>query len=160
MASDIYFFFFKQKTAYEMRISDWSSDVCSSDLAQGVGYHQQGGADVGGDGAPEGRKAGEGEDHEDRLDAKRENDVLTNDAQGSLGMTDEPGQFREIVGHQRDVGRLDACIAAGRAHDDAEPRPRHGRRLVSSEESRVWPECVSRCRSRWSPYPTKKQTTK
>src|SRR3546814_7871530 len=27
-----YIFFFKQKTAYEMRISDWSSDVCSSDL--------------------------------------------------------------------------------------------------------------------------------
>src|SRR3546814_10751883 len=30
------FFFFKQKTAYEMRISDWSSDVCSSDLADGT----------------------------------------------------------------------------------------------------------------------------
>src|SRR3546814_3930711 len=29
----IFLFFFKQKTAYEMRISDWSSDVCSSDLA-------------------------------------------------------------------------------------------------------------------------------
>src|SRR3546814_15988702 len=29
------FFFFKQKTAYEMRISDWSSDVCSSDLTRG-----------------------------------------------------------------------------------------------------------------------------
>src|SRR3546814_14443688 len=29
------FFFFKQKTAYEMRISDWSSDVCSSDLQHG-----------------------------------------------------------------------------------------------------------------------------
>src|SRR3546814_5483203 len=28
----MYVFFFKQKTAYEMRISDWSSDVCSSDL--------------------------------------------------------------------------------------------------------------------------------
>src|SRR3546814_4064420 len=28
----MYFFFFKQKTSYEMRISDWSSDVCSSDL--------------------------------------------------------------------------------------------------------------------------------
>src|SRR3546814_20911599 len=28
-----FFFFFKQRTAYEMRISDWSSDVCSSDLA-------------------------------------------------------------------------------------------------------------------------------
>src|SRR3546814_19017731 len=29
------FFFFKQKTAYELRISDWSSDVCSSDLFEG-----------------------------------------------------------------------------------------------------------------------------
>src|SRR3546814_5382733 len=29
----VFFVFFKQKTAYEMRISDWSSDVCSSDLA-------------------------------------------------------------------------------------------------------------------------------
>src|SRR3546814_6138740 len=33
LLSEIVFFFFKQKTAYEMRISDWSSDVCSSDLA-------------------------------------------------------------------------------------------------------------------------------
>src|SRR3546814_10627762 len=33
----IVFFFFKQKTAYEMRISDWSSDVCSSDLGFGIG---------------------------------------------------------------------------------------------------------------------------
>src|SRR3546814_9122128 len=35
-------FFFKQKTAYEMRISDWSSDVCSSDLLskQAVAYRQ------------------------------------------------------------------------------------------------------------------------
>src|SRR3546814_5982814 len=32
----MFFFFFKQKTAYEMRISDWSSDVCSSDLTQSV----------------------------------------------------------------------------------------------------------------------------
>src|SRR3546814_1943215 len=40
-ASDIlayvFCFFFKQKTAYEMRISDWSSDVCSSDLVDGDG---------------------------------------------------------------------------------------------------------------------------
>src|SRR3546814_9747816 len=40
------FFFFKQKTAYEVRISDWSSDVCSSDLltatgGQGVGRDAQ-----------------------------------------------------------------------------------------------------------------------
>src|SRR3546814_962760 len=32
----VLFFFFKQKTAYEMRISDWSSDVCSSDLLQRI----------------------------------------------------------------------------------------------------------------------------
>src|SRR3546814_2951057 len=34
------FFFFKQKTAYEMRISDWSSDVCSSDLRDELGLDQ------------------------------------------------------------------------------------------------------------------------
>src|SRR3546814_11978839 len=33
MSLIVFVFFFKQKTAYEMRISDWSSDVCSSDLA-------------------------------------------------------------------------------------------------------------------------------
>src|SRR3546814_10532117 len=33
--------FFKQKTAYEMRISDWSSDVCSSDLAREQQHDQQ-----------------------------------------------------------------------------------------------------------------------
>src|SRR3546814_5244137 len=32
MCCFVLFFFFKQRTAYEMRISDWSSDVCSSDL--------------------------------------------------------------------------------------------------------------------------------
>src|SRR3546814_9489471 len=34
------FFFFKQKTAYEMRISDWSSDVCSSDLCLKVAQEE------------------------------------------------------------------------------------------------------------------------
>src|SRR3546814_17788023 len=40
------FFFFKQKTAYEMRISDWSSDVCSSDLypLTAGGHRRQGAA--------------------------------------------------------------------------------------------------------------------
>src|SRR3546814_3162256 len=46
----VFFFFFKQKTAYEMRISDWSSDVCSSDLDHRRG---QGGIHVGDhEGAP------------------------------------------------------------------------------------------------------------
>src|SRR3546814_16174751 len=35
----MFFFFFKQKTAYEMRISDWSSDVCSSDLGRDLPRH-------------------------------------------------------------------------------------------------------------------------
>src|SRR3546814_8091931 len=35
------FVFFKQKTAYEMRISDWSSDVCSSDLIESLAYETQ-----------------------------------------------------------------------------------------------------------------------
>src|SRR3546814_5734111 len=37
-ASCFVIFFFKQKTAYEMRISDWSSDVCSSDLDCSLGF--------------------------------------------------------------------------------------------------------------------------
>src|SRR3546814_2272764 len=36
----MFIFFFKQKTAYEMRISDWSSDVCSSDLRQIVRFSE------------------------------------------------------------------------------------------------------------------------
>src|SRR3546814_10193026 len=39
--------FFKQKTAYEMRISDWSSDVCSSDLGDGFPRVGAGGGAVG-----------------------------------------------------------------------------------------------------------------
>src|SRR3546814_1406337 len=39
----VFVFFFKQKTAYEMRISDWSSDVCSSDLRVQVGGAERGG---------------------------------------------------------------------------------------------------------------------
>src|SRR3546814_12062547 len=36
----MFVFFFKQKTAYEMRISDWSSDVCSSDLVAAIGVER------------------------------------------------------------------------------------------------------------------------
>src|SRR3546814_5006273 len=44
----VFFFFFKQKTAYEMRISDWSSDVCSSDLAAGARAAARGRGSAGG----------------------------------------------------------------------------------------------------------------
>src|SRR3546814_1618770 len=45
-AVHVVFFFFKQKTAYEMRISDWSSDVCSSDLNRGGAGGNVAGAEV------------------------------------------------------------------------------------------------------------------
>src|SRR3546814_8167851 len=58
------FFFFKQKTAYEMRISDWSSDVCSSDLfypdhpelVAAVRHHHE---QIAGTGYPDGLKNGQ-----------------------------------------------------------------------------------------------------
>src|SRR3546814_4861616 len=80
-------FFFKQKTAYEMRISDWSSDVCSSDLPPVVA----------------------------RQDARQEARLLR---LGAIGVDN------------------------GSHHREAE----------RSEERRVGKECVSPCRSRWSPY--------
>src|SRR3546814_1322177 len=56
------FFFFKQKTAYEMRISDWSSDVCSSDLQSRHGQPRQEirGCDLARDGHRRGRRSVEG----------------------------------------------------------------------------------------------------
>src|SRR3546814_2562559 len=84
----LFVFFFKQKTAYEMRISDWSSDVCSSDL---------------------------------RADRDRR-----------LQQDPEPRPLR--------------CRASKGAVR------RQMARLRRSEERRVGKECVSTCRSRWSPY--------
>src|SRR3546814_3311997 len=95
-----FFFFFKQKTAYEMRTSDWSSDVCSSDLAHALNHF--------GSGA---NKA----------------IVLNNDR----------------ISLQRLKHTADADTA-GQMHILADLR---------SEERRVGKECVSTCRSRWSPYP-------
>src|SRR3546814_3604883 len=96
------FFFFKQKTAYEMRISDWSSDVCSSDLL-GRGHQRL--------------RAGHPE-----LEAEL---------------------------HRRpDVGPGDVVAVAHPHHHLAGDRSA----VLRSEERRVGKECVSTCRSRWSPY--------
>src|SRR3546814_3247711 len=89
---DCCFFFFKQKTAYEMRISDWSSDVCSSDLRDHLEPHGWG------------------------LPADEE------------GVAD----------------RRCALELGEDSRRDAE--------VDRSEERRVGKECVSTCRSRWSPY--------
>src|SRR3546814_5025828 len=99
-----FFFFFKQKTAYEMRISDWSSDVCSSDLGLGPV------ADM----APVERTG--------RLE----------DAGLGHHLRGGNGRFRPVA-----LAPPFAWL----------PGPA-GR----SEERRVGKECVSTCRSRWSPY--------
>src|SRR3546814_8200726 len=96
------FFFFKQKTAYEMSISDWSSDVCSSDLLEAQ---------------PLDRIAAAAPHHAFDL-ARR--------------------------AHRQHDARRDA---RARGDDDAGQRG-----LDRSEERRVGKECVSTCRSRWSPY--------
>src|SRR3546814_1367939 len=103
----IFIFFFKQKTAYEMRISDWSSDVCSSDLLDVLGQID-----------------------DDRTRTARRGDV-------------------ESLGDDRaDLGRvLHQVIVLG-----AVARQADGVGLLRSEERRVGKECVSTCRSRWSPY--------
>src|SRR3546814_3659807 len=96
-------FFFKQKTAYEMRISDWSSDVCSSDLYQGI--------------------LGVSYDVTDELKAYLD--------------------YRYFATED-----LKGTTPAG-ADVDVENESHTGMR---SEERRVGKECVSTCRSRWSPY--------
>src|SRR3546814_13769373 len=102
------FFFFKQKTAYEMRISDWSSDVCSSDLA---------------------RRPLHG------------------------GACRRAGPFRAWSLPSRR-----GCPRCCRPARPGNSRPwRGGDDQDRSEERRVGKECVSTCRSRWSPYHYKKK---
>src|SRR3546814_4818542 len=95
------FFFFKQKTAYEMRISDWSSVVCSSDLKS--------------------------------LSKRR---IFATSAPRQLYTDWSSSPTTQIF--------LRAC-ASRRSQ-------RYWLALVRSEERRVGKECVSTCRSRWSPY--------
>src|SRR3546814_1077666 len=105
------FFFFKQKTAYEMRISDWSSDVCSSDLlADREGRHRNSAGHLEDrieavdaaqgrrlDGNAEHRNAGHRRDHagQGRRAARARLDRL----QSALGRT--PGLGEEAVNRKR-----------------------------------------------------------
>src|SRR3546814_6011919 len=110
------FFFFKQKTAYEMRISDWSSDVCSSDLlGASTSTGRCGGLS----------KAGCFSFHPRKL--------LTTGEGGMITTNDDV---------------LVARLGVLRAHGGT--RTEEG--MERSEERRVGKECVSTCRSRWSPY--------
>src|SRR3546814_2349433 len=112
-------FFFKQKTAYEMRISDWSSDVCSSDLLPPR-------ADAG---VRPARPAGAG---------------------ATLVPPPRGGRPGGPVGR----GRARAWGGGGRPRGCAGVPPVRGRGVGTrprSEDRRVGKECVSTCKSRWSP---------
>src|SRR3546814_3889841 len=105
-------FFFKQKTAYEMRISDWSSDVCSSDLVElGLApcrLHQF--------------------EHCSRMKA--------------LGQTFDLIGIEDRIGLQHPARSIGPFAGIGRFNLLG---------VARSEERRVGKECVSTCRSRWSP---------
>src|SRR3546814_5303711 len=88
------FFFFKQKTAYEMRISDWSSDVCSSDLPL--------------------LRADQGQAHARAGDAAQAvQDVLRSDRPGYVGHDGAHEGFQALV---RGGGRREIA-AVHRIHD-------------------------------------------
>src|SRR3546814_3548612 len=115
------FFFFKQKTAYEMRISDWSSDVCSSDLKIAA-VDQHGTTEILLDHRPQ------DEADEDRRELE---------AQQTQDIADQPEQQDDADIEGAGANAVDAD--ADQAND--------GR----SEERRGGKESVSTCRSRWAP---------
>src|SRR3546814_5921881 len=106
----VIFFFFKQKTAYEMRISDWSSDVCSSDLDQPADQARRTAC----------HRAAHGGGHK----------VV-------LGVAQVVGHFLHLdrrVGDQRDVAVLDAGAPGGRSEER-----RVGKECVSTCRARGSP---------------------
>src|SRR3546814_6141903 len=91
----MYFDFFKQETAYEVRISDWSSDVCSSDLADQE--LEAPGIDAGAQHLPRGGQAREAQHHEDPADAQgaQDEDLRT---QVRTEKDDDEKEIEEVQG--------------------------------------------------------------
>src|SRR3546814_13456169 len=150
-----FFFFFKQKTAYEMRISDWSSDVCSSDLVAIVDFAL---LDKVGDHARI-QEALEQDGRPEPLGALFE----IGEATGPEIEEPAPGKRRqdrhERPVHQRDPG---GCNHQARDGEQgvADPVRADAARKSDrdrSEERRVGKECVSTCRYRWAPDHNKKK---
>src|SRR3546814_20821081 len=136
------FFFFKQKTAYEMRISDWSSDVCSSDLLESLKTH-----------LPEIRRIRFWMTFGDAY--LKHLEVLQN-----VGMTRiDPVMYegREIIPLQFLKAVLPEPASLGETTKgktnigDIATGQKDGQQKTRSEERRLEKECVSTCRSRWPP---------
>src|SRR3546814_1291662 len=120
----VFFFFFKQKTAYEMRISDWSSDVCSSDLREGRDEFATGfaGEQVGG---------------HLRFEIARLDDVHIDAAPRPFARQRLAHMPHRRLGRAIDRGRGTALVSGDRA-DDEDPADRKSTRLNSSHS------CASR----------------
>src|SRR3546814_10024457 len=139
-----FFFFFNQKTAYELRISDWSSDVCSSDLVE-TGLLES-----------DARKLNRG--FVSRMTRGRPwlTLKLAASLDGRTAMASGESQWITGANARADVHRLRAaagCVMTGGATVLADD-PQLTVRLPaddSSDERRVGKECVRTCRSLWSP---------
>src|SRR3546814_8166845 len=117
-------FFFKQKTAYEMRISDWSSDVCSSDLIgaadgeeQARGEHDDAEAEIGGDGLhrKDEERRDEGEAQPQGVEAEISAHGLANPEEGILA-AEEIGGFLFHLFSSFLLGGGNPPLEIGRAH--------------------------------------------
>src|SRR3546814_10306303 len=115
------FFFFKQKTAYDMRISDWSSDVCSSDLAcSGASQTSaQGSSPSGGETSEPLRRAEPDDARVEREDVGAEQGVVAvGEGVGGGCLVEDIVDIelqREIIRRQRERNR-EVEIEIGRAH--------------------------------------------
>src|SRR3546814_14978742 len=119
-----------------MRISDWSSDVCSSDLvpnAVAAKFHPPSGADRSGNARP-------------YVLAVSSPNAHKNFARMVAAFLSLEG-FDDVELHI--VGDSHSVFSGSTSSIDGNPRVRI---LGRSEERRVGKECVSTCRSRWSPY--------
>src|SRR3546814_20036762 len=107
-------FFFKQKTAYEVRISDWSSDVCSSDLVLGI--------------AAEHRTLGGAADGEEAVAIRQFDELRHDDAGGAERGVDVPHRAGAAVLGDVKAGRVEPFGHVARLVDAQEeeghaPRP-------------------------------------
>src|SRR3546814_12635320 len=125
----LFFFFFKQKTAYEMRISDWSSDVCSSDLTYSlIDYHESGAA---GDRIFTGKITHKGGE---RSISGRGNGLISSVL---AALRDELGVDLEVADYSEHAIGAGTDVAAAAY-------------VERTEERRVGKEGVGTCISRWS----------
>src|SRR3546814_12815269 len=142
-------FFFKEKTAYEMRISDWSSDVCSSDLCGGRRLRRSPLPAEGRLRRPRSRKQSAMAAHRAAITRRTRRSSPEGRARTNLRLVQCAEGGGDVFDHLR-FGALDGEGRDPQGGEQAEPGAEEE---VRSVERRVGKECVRTCRSRGSPYP-------